>query len=54
VCGNAHIEGFTDLLNKNAIPSRIVDRGIGGNEEDKNQLEIALDYLRRHPELRNG
>jgi hypothetical protein len=54
VCGNAHIEGFTDLLTKNGIPSRVVARGIGVNEEDKYRMEIALAYLEKHPELRNG
>jgi len=54
VCGNFHIEGFTALLTKNGISSRVVDRGIGINAEDKYAMEIALDYLEKHPELRNG
>jgi hypothetical protein len=51
VCGNAHIEGFTKLLNESGIPSRIVDRGIGVNDEDRYLLETTLAYLEKHPEL---
>ena len=53
VCGNAHIEGFVNLLKEKGIPSRIVDRGIGVNDEDRYRLEIAVEYLKKHPELRN-
>ena len=54
VCGNAHIESFTDLLTKNGIPSRVVKRGIAVNQEDGYRTEIALAYLEKHPELRSG
>lgn len=52
VLGDAHIEGFTDLLNKSGIPVRVLDRGIGVNGEDKYRTEVALAYLEKHPELR--
>jgi hypothetical protein len=54
VCGNAHIEGFITLLNEIGIPSRIADRGIGVNDEDRYLLETTLAYLEKHPELRNS
>jgi hypothetical protein len=54
VCGSAHIEGFIKLLNESGIPSRIADRGIGVNDEDRYLLETTLAYLETHPELRNS
>ncbi|HKI12818.1 MAG TPA: hypothetical protein VKA02_11935 [Candidatus Acidoferrum sp.] len=53
VCGDAHVDGFVKLLNANKIPSRIVDRAIGLNDEDRYTLENALNYLQKHPELRS-
>ncbi len=53
VCGDAHIDGFVRLLNARKIPSRIVDRAIGVNDEDKYTVENARKYLDKHPELRS-
>jgi len=54
VCGDAHIEAFVDLLNERRIPSRLVDRAIGVNDEDRYVLGSALNYLREHPEIRDS
>jgi hypothetical protein len=42
------------LLNESGIPSRIADRRIGVNDEDRYLLETTLTYLETHPELRNS
>jgi hypothetical protein len=52
VCGDAHVEGFMRLLKENGISSRIVDRAIGVNDEDRYTIGNALNYLEKHPELR--
>jgi hypothetical protein len=52
ICGNAHIEGFTELLKARGIPFRIVERGIGVTPEEKEDWERIVEYLKAHPELK--
>ena len=54
VCGDLHIENdsFTKLLEENAVPYAVVERGIGIAEDDQDY--VALDYLRKHPEVLNA
>lgn len=53
VCGNAHIESFGTLLERNRVSHMVVRRGIGGTEEEHRQLERERHYLREHPEIVN-
>ncbi|MGB2664687.1 MAG: hypothetical protein WAK48_11825 [Candidatus Acidiferrum sp.] len=56
VLGDGHVESFADLLKTNQIPSRVVERGIGITQGDKQEdtcrRERALAYLEKHPEIR--
>jgi hypothetical protein len=53
VCGDAHVEGFVDVLKAERIASRVFDRGIGLNDEDRYVFGNAMKYLEQHPEIRN-
>jgi len=54
VCGDAHIETFTGLLDRERIPYIIVERGIGVAPEARDDFARIVEYLGAHPELRNG
>ena len=53
ICGDGHIESFGRLLESDGVPYRVVERGIGLNEQDR-LFADAVQYLNDHPELRNG
>jgi hypothetical protein len=53
VCGDAHVESFTALLEREGIQHRIVERGIGVSEADHEDFCRIVAYLTAHPELRN-
>jgi hypothetical protein len=53
ICGNAHIETFTSLLDREGVPYRIVERGIGVTREEAEDFHRIEEYLGAHPELRN-
>jgi hypothetical protein len=50
VCGDIHIESFTKLLESDGISFKVVQRGIGVNEEDQ-PYYLASQYLNEHAEL---
>lgn len=52
ICGDAHVEGFTTLLNTKGISHRIWEREIGVNDEDRMTFGNAMKYLEQHPEIR--
>ena len=54
ICGNAHIEGFTALLDREGIRYEIVERGIGVTQAEHDDFRRIVEYLEAHPELRNG
>lgn len=54
ICGDDHIDSFGRLLKSNGVPCRVVERGIGLNEEDEKAgwFDAAVQqYLHDHPEL---
>ncbi len=51
ICGDAHIEGFTRLLDTNQLRWSIVARGIGISLEEETDIRQDFQYLREHPEL---
>jgi hypothetical protein len=53
VCGDAHIETFTRLLEREGVPYRIVERGIGVTNEERGDFRRVVEYLGAHPELQN-
>ncbi len=55
VCGDGHIksESFRRLLACHDIPYKLVKRGVGLTEQDR-WIDDALQYLKEHPELKNG
>lgn len=53
ICGNAHIEGFVALLDREGVRYRIVERGIGVTNEEHEDFGRVVGYLRAHPELAN-
>jgi hypothetical protein len=54
VCGDGHIESFTELLKNEGIPYKVLERGVGMTEADHEKVRGILQYLEAHPELRNG
>ena len=53
VCGDAHVESFSELLTRNAINSKVLARHIGVTKDDDEFSKRVLVYLEAHPELRN-
>src|ERR1022692_3319712 len=55
VCGDLHIEcgSFTGLLEKERIPYKLVERGIGMSKELIASQSRPVRYLMEHPELRD-
>lgn len=51
ICGDFHVDRFAKFLDQAAIPNEIVQRGIGVIEEDARRMDIAVKYLKEHPEL---
>src|SRR5262249_46545751 len=51
VCGDAHIETFSDLLARNKIESEVVSRGIGVTKRDDEFWKNVKEYLKGHHEL---
>jgi len=54
ICGDSHVESFTALLEREGIQFRIVERGIGVSEAEREDFGRIVDYLTAHSELRNG
>jgi hypothetical protein len=53
ICGDGHIDTFGRLLDSDGVPYKVVERGIGLNEEDE-WFGAAVRYLKEHPELMSG
>lgn len=51
ICGDAHVQTFARLLEREGTPCRVLERGIGVNDEDRLWFDQALQYLAGHPEL---
>jgi hypothetical protein len=54
ICGDDHIDSFGRLLKSNGVACRVVERGIGLNEEDEKAgwFDAAVQQYRKdHPEL---
>jgi hypothetical protein len=51
VCGDAHVESFRELLNRDGINSTIVARHIGVTSSDDAFWDRVKRYLASHPEL---
>ncbi|SRR6266851_638731 len=51
ICGDAHIGTFTSLLDRERVPHRIVERGIGVTAEEREDFRRISEYLKNHPEL---
>jgi len=54
ICGEAHIESFTELVDREDIRFRIVERGIGVTHGEHEDFRRIVEYLGAHPELRKG
>jgi hypothetical protein len=54
VCGDAHVEGFGDLLKPNRIDSKVVARRIGVDQSDDAFWGRVKAYLEAHPDLRES
>jgi hypothetical protein len=54
VCGDAHIEGFGALLEKNGIASLIVERHIGVTPDDDQRLAERTAYIKSHSDVLNA
>jgi len=54
ICGDGHIESFTNLLEDEGIPHRVLERGVGMTEAEHERVRRIIRYLEAHPELRNG
>jgi hypothetical protein len=52
-CGDAHIETFTGLLDRQGIPYKIIERGIGVTAAAREDFRRIVDYLTAHPQLTN-
>jgi hypothetical protein len=50
ICGDLHVESFGRLLKQEGIQYRVVERGIGRNEQDEPYYR-AMQYFIEHPEL---
>jgi hypothetical protein len=53
ICGESHIESFTNLLHNEDIPYRVVERAIGMTEAEREDASKIVQYLESHPELRS-
>lgn len=52
VCGDAHVETFTKLLEAKGWEVHLAARGVGGiPEEDQRNIAEGLRYLKEHPEI---
>jgi hypothetical protein len=51
VCGDAHVERFQELLQKNGINSDVVGRHFGVTPYDDQKWADTKAYLAKHPEL---
>jgi len=52
VCGDAHVESFRKVLDKNHMSSTVHSRRIGINQADDDSLSGIQAYIEAHPELR--
>ena len=53
ICGDDHTDSFGRLLDRNGVPFRVVERGIG-LKRDNGWLDTNVkQYLNDHPELMN-
>lgn len=52
-CGDIHLKSFGALLEREGIPFKVMERGIGVNQEDEPYYR-ALQYLEVHPEIARG
>jgi hypothetical protein len=50
ICGQAHIESFSQLLKSEEIDVTIVAERIGVNAEDDRLMTLARNYLAAHPD----
>jgi hypothetical protein len=50
ICGQAHIESFSQLLRSEGVEVTILAERIGVNAEDDRLMALARDYLEVHPD----
>jgi len=50
ICGQAHIESFSELLRSKGIDVTVVKERIGVNPEDDRLMTLAHEYLAAHPD----
>jgi hypothetical protein len=51
VCGDAHVDTFSKLLEATGWEVHVVARGIGITDEDRRKVGAGLQYLKDHPEV---
>lgn len=51
VCGDAHVDTFSKLLEAAGWEAQVAARGIGITDEDRRKVEAGLQYLNDHPEI---
>ena len=51
ICGDGHIESFTQLLDANQVVWKVIARRIGFIPGEDDDIQRAKQYLREHPEL---
>lgn len=51
VCGDAHVDTFSKILDASGWQVHVAARGIGVTDEDRRNVAEGLQYLKEHPEI---